>query len=120
MSGRIVRQFRARQAQLAKLALCDCGEWPHDFIKSCAFLASVVALEKSGWCATCGRRLIRRLFWDSQMSCVVRKTYCVHGCQHRMDWIRPEDATHAERDFLGLVESPERAREDPVTVEDAL
>ena len=104
MSGRAVRQYRERVRQLSKLVACDCGGWPHG--PDCAFLASVGAMQERGWCPQCGRRMRRGIQWDAHMGCILRYAMCSPCNRRDMWWIRPEDATQAERDSLGLVEEP--------------
>jgi hypothetical protein len=113
MTGRRVRQWRKAEARLSVLAPCTCGAEEghqdddvmvircHDM--DCAFLSSVVALRKSGVCPQCGWLLRRATFWDPHTACVVRKEWCQKGCSHGMEWVAPQDATQAERDYLGLV-----------------
>jgi hypothetical protein len=63
MSGRLIRQAREAKARVASLAPCSCGQWPHDFMTPCAFLASITAVEKRGFCAQCGYRFKQASGW---------------------------------------------------------
>ena len=112
MSGRKARQYRAARGRLATAALCDCGQYPHDFLTPCAFMAWCRDMSEQGFCAQCGHRLLRALDWDGRIGCMVRLVHCPSGCQRRMDWVAPEDATPAERAALGLVLRGEDSHEE--------
>ncbi len=72
---------------------------------SCPTLRAIVATEQSDICSQCGATKERALGWDGGAGLIVKIAWCPNGHSRKQEWIDPNDATQAERDELGLVES---------------